>query len=218
MSFEEAIARTKSERNMLSGNLDLSGIEAYARDVQDYIHDIRLFDRFDGWSNQLRDDPEIILIYERKWRREPWTKLLGELEFDVVSRINGSIGNVLSHVTLGGAVRYGYNIPRDFGPSNLIKGMRTMDAERTGGKFSLYAFGDAEGRYVAHNTSWMANTRRSSRGVPRKPLVDDLSFSLAVETCGVKFAYTSVPRSREFEGQAGNALFGSVNQPWQLAF
>jgi len=203
---------------MLSGNVDLSGMDAYARDVQDYIHDIRLFDRFDGWSNQLRDEPGIILIYERKWRREPWTKLLGELEFDVVSRINGSIGNVLSHVTLGGAVRYGYNIPRGFGPPNLIKGIRIMGAEQTGGKFSLYAFAGAEGRYVAHNTSWMANTRRSSRGVPRKPLVDDLSFSLAVETCGVKFAYTSVLRSREFEGQAGNALFGSVNQSWQLAF
>ena len=50
---------------MLSGNVDLSGMDAYARDVQDYIHDIRLFDRFDGWSNQLRDDPEIILIYEK---------------------------------------------------------------------------------------------------------------------------------------------------------
>jgi lipid A 3-O-deacylase len=113
MSFGETKARIRSEHNMLSGYLDLSGMDAYARDVQDYIHDIRLFDRFDGWSNELRDGPGIILIYEKKdWRREPWTKLPGELKFDVVPRISGSIGNVLSYVNLGCAVRYGYNIPR----------------------------------------------------------------------------------------------------------
>ena len=55
---------------MLSGYLDLSGMDAYARDVQDYIHDIPLFDRFDGWSNELRDEPGIILIYEKNWRGE----------------------------------------------------------------------------------------------------------------------------------------------------
>ena len=75
----------------------------------------------------------------------------GELEFNVVPRISGSIGNVLSYVSLGCAVRCGYNIPRNFGPPNLIKGIRTMDAKRTGGKFRPYPFAGAEGRYVAHN-------------------------------------------------------------------
>ena len=59
MSFGETKARIRSEHNMLSGYLDLSGMDAYARDVQDYIHDIRLFDRLTAGQTSCGTGPEL---------------------------------------------------------------------------------------------------------------------------------------------------------------
>ncbi len=196
-------------------NLGIVGPHAYGQEVQDWVHDIRVIDRFDGWDNQLKDEPGLLLMYERKWRHDPLGAYPDNLEFDVVPHMGVSIGNVLSHVNVGGALRYGYNIPRDFGPPNLIKGMRTLDGRRLRGEWSLYAFAGAEGRYVAHNIFLDGNTWRRSHSVDREPLVADLSFGLAFERGPFKIAYTGVLRSREFHGQPDNARFGSISLSWQ---
>ncbi len=199
-------------------DLGIVGPHAYAQEVQDYVHDLRLFERFDGWRNQLKDEPGILLMYERKWRAGPHKAFPSVLNFDVVPHIGGSIGNVLTHVNVGGAVRYGYNIPKDFGPPNLIKGMRTLDAGRPDGGWSIYGFAGAEGRYVAHNIFLDGNTWRDSHGVDRRPFVTDLTYGVAYEAGRIKIAYTEVLRSREFEGQGDNARFGSISVSWRHDF
>ena len=199
-------------------DLGIVGRHAYAQEAQDYIHDVRLFERFDGWRNQLKDEPGLLLMYEKKFRRTPVNAFPADFEIDVVPYIGGSIGNVLTHVNAGGAVRYGLNIPTDFGPPNLIKGMRTLDAGPLESGWSLYAFAGAEGRFVAHNIFLDGNTWRDSHGVDREFWVADLSFGLAYEWGRFKLAYTEVLRTREFEGQADNARFGSISLSWRLLY
>ncbi|MDA1101962.1 MAG: lipid A deacylase LpxR family protein [Proteobacteria bacterium] len=199
-------------------DLGVVGRHSYAKETQDYIHDIRLFERFDGWHNQLKDEPGILLMYERKFRTGPHDAFPTNLQMDVVPHIGGSIGNVLTHLNLGGAARYGYNIPHNFGPPNLIKGMRTLDDGPLEDGWSLYAFAGAEGRYVAHNIFLDGNTWQDSHSVDREPWVADLSFGLAFEYRRFKIAYTEVLRTREFDGQDDNARFGSVSLSWRLLY
>ncbi len=196
-------------------NMGIVGPHAYGQQAQDLVHDIRVIDRFDGWRNQLKDEPGLLLMYERKWRGKPRSTWPANLEFDMVPHMGASIGNVLSHVNLGGAFRYGYHLPWDFGPPSLIKGMRTLDARRRREGWSWYGFAGAEGRYVAHNIFLDGNTWRRSHSVDREPLVADLSLGLAFERGPFKIAYTGVLRTREFAGQPDNTRFGSISLSWQ---
>ena len=196
-------------------NMGIVGPHAYGQQAQDLVHDIRVIDRFDGWRNQLKDEPGLLLMYERKWRGKPRSTWPANLEFDMVPHMGASIGNVLSHVNLGGAFRYGYHLPWDFGPPSLIKGMRTLDARRRREGWSWYGFAGAEGRYVAHNIFLVGNTWRRSHSVDREPLVADLSLGLAFERGPFKIAYTGVLRTREFAGQPDNTRFGSISLSWQ---
>ena len=196
-------------------NMGIVGPHAYGQQAQDLVHDIRVIDRFDGWRNQLKDEPGLLLMYERKWRGKPRSTWPANLEFDMVPHMGASIGNVLSHVNLGGAFRYGYHLPWDFGPPSLIKGMRTLDARRRREGWSWYGFAGAEGRYVAHNIFLDGNTWRRSHSVDREPLVADLSLGLAFERGPFKIAYTGVLRTREFAGQPDNTRFGSIRLSWQ---
>ncbi|MDP6343462.1 MAG: lipid A deacylase LpxR family protein [Alphaproteobacteria bacterium] len=206
------------KRKLDSVELDFGivGPHAYGKETQDYVHDLRVIDRFDGWHHQLRDEPGVVLMYERKWRDDPRPAFPKSLEMDVVPHVGGSIGNVLSHVNVGGAVRYGHNVPEDFGPPSLMKGMRTLDSHQNDGGYSLYAFAGAEARLVAWNIFLDGNTFRDSHRVDKEALVADLSIGLAYEYGCFKIAYTSVLRSREFQGQADNSRFGSLSVSWRF--
>ena len=50
-------------------DLGVVGPHSYAEDVQKTWHGWFGFQRPQGWDNQLRDEPGILLTYERKWRR-----------------------------------------------------------------------------------------------------------------------------------------------------
>jgi hypothetical protein len=197
-------------------NLGVVGPHAFAKETQDFVHDARLIDRFEGWGNQLKDEPGVLLMFERKWRGKPQKIFTKELELDFVPRVGGSIGNVLTHVNVGGAVRLGYNIPHDFGPPGLIKGIQPLDSRKLPGVWSLYGFAGAEGRVVARNIFLDGNTFANSHSVDREPLVADFSFGVACEYEKFRIAYTSVLRTPEFEGQDGYTSFGSISVSYQF--
>lgn len=197
-------------------DIGIIGPHAYAKEAQDWIHDIRVIDRFDGWSNQLQDELGVLLMYERKWRATNKTVVYEDLEFDFIPHAGASIGNVLTHVNLGGELRFGFNIPDDFGRPSLIKGLGHMDINRDKGSWRIYAYAGAEGRYVAHSIFLDGNTLLRSHSVDRKPWVGELSFGLAFEIAQFRVSYSSILRTREFEGQADNSRFGSIAVSWQF--
>ena len=197
-------------------NLGIVGPQAFGQETQDLVHNIRVIDRFEGWDNQLKNEPGVLLMYERKWRLADPARL-GPLQIDFVPYAGASLGNVLTHFNAGGSVRYGHNIPKDFGPPGLIKGLTSMDAIPEE-NWSLYAFAGAEGRYVARNIFLDGNTFADSHSVKKNRWVADLSIGIALIIWRVKFSYTNALRTREFVGQDNNARFGSISASWQMKF
>lgn len=196
-------------------NLGIVGPHAFGEETQDLVHEIRLIDTFEGWNHQLRDEPGFHLMWERKWRALE-TAPDGGLGFDFIPHIGGSVGNVLSHVNIGGAVRFGLNIPQDFGPPALIKGATSLDPPRGKNKWSLYAFAGADGRYVGNNIFLDGNNFRDSHRVDKENIVADLSLGVSLQYNRFKLSYTNALRTREFEGQDNNGWFGSVSLSWQF--
>ena len=201
---------------------------ALGEQAQNLIHEVRLIDTFDGWGNQINNEPGIMLLYERKWRLGPPKPVLGGtgralsgLEFDVIPSAGASLGNVITEARAGGALRLGWNIPENFGPPSLIQGgapFHEWTSTTTGGDLSFYLFATAEGRFVARNIFLDGNTFEDSHSVDKRNWVGDLSVGLSMLVGPVNVTYASAFRTREFEGQDRLNRFGSLTLTWQTVF
>jgi len=200
--------------------LGVVGPEALGEEAQDSIHKLRLIEVFHGWDNELKTEPGIMLSYERKWRHRDPVPHLDNLEADFIPRIGATLGNVRSQLGLGAAVRFGYNLPRDFGPPGLIHGSQPLSSldSRPLGSFSIYAFLTADGRFVGHNIFLDGNTFRDSHSVDKKRWVADLTAGVAIVYDRFTIAYTNAYRTKEFDGQNRASRFGSVSASFEAFF
>lgn len=190
--------------------LGIVGPSARAEQVQNAIHGLWGRSRFNGWDNQLRDEPVFALVHERAWR---W---LGPqpgdgLGWDFGTHAGGSVGNLATHLNGGAEVRFGKHLPDDFGSSPLRPGGENaapvLRARDQGLGWHLYASFDA--RAVGHDLSLDGSTWKDSHSVDKKAFVADLTLG-AVATYGQwRFAATHTRRSREFDGQRQAPVFGT---------
>jgi len=224
LSLHTVTADRANTQRKTSESVELSlgvvGPQALGEEAQDFVHEVRLIDAFEGWDHQLRTEPGVMLRYERKWRfRDPVPH--GQfLEADWIPRAGFSLGNVMTHAGVGASVRMGYNLPRNFGPPGLIQGAEPLSAlnDRPNGEFSIYGFLTVDGRLVGHNIFLDGNTFRDSHSVDKKRWVGDLAVGVAVIYNRVTLAYTNAFRTKEFEGQRRLSRFGSVTASFQAFF
>lgn len=87
--------------------------------------------------------------------------------------------------------------------------------ETPGDGFGWYLFAGADGRAVARNIFLDGNTFRDSPSIDKEHFVADLSAGLALTFERVRISYTVVYRTKEFQGQDDNDLFGSVGLTWR---
>ncbi len=169
----------------------------------------------EGWDNQLRNEPGFILSWERYLRATPWT---GQgWGFDAIPHLGLAVGNVYTYANTGFELRWGYNLPSDFGTSTAWRASRNTigpsspDDPRFHGRWGFHFFAGADGRYVLRNIFLDGNTWRDSHSVDKKEWVADLSAGFAFMLKRVKVTYTHALRTKEFEGQPENQQYGSVS-------
>ncbi|MBT4889524.1 MAG: lipid A deacylase LpxR family protein, partial [Rhodospirillales bacterium] len=209
-------------KTLESVELDIGvvGPAALGEQSQDVIHDARLIDNFEGWDNQIHNEPGIALLYERKWRLHKPQDLWGFGEFDAIPHAGFSLGNVSTHANVGGAVRWGLNLPNNFGPPSLIQGGVPYLSWEQGDitDCSLFLFATAQGKYVARDIFLDGNTFRDSHSVSKRPWVADVSLGISLLAGPVNISYSSALRTREFDGQDHNSRYGSLTISMQNPF
>lgn len=122
-----------------------------------------------------------------------------------------------TYANLGAELRFGLNLPDDFGSSAISTAAVTstpvdgpMGSRRSGGAFGVHLCGRADGRAVAHYIFIDGNTFRDSPPVGHKVFVADLSTGLAGNYRNTALAFAVVYRSQEFDGQATGQVFGTI--------
>lgn len=178
------------------------GPSALGQEFQNGWHDIINVPRSQGWDNQLRDEPGVNLAFEwrQRLRQNDW--------IDLVPRTALVLGNVATHLSVGGSVRFGPNLPDDFG-HDLIRAGSGNVARPTG--FSPYVFVSADVRAVARNIFLDGNTWQDSHSVRKRPVVADLSAGFAFNWPRFRLIYAQNYRTKEFYGQPKRDVFGSVS-------
>lgn len=215
--------RSEDQQDTFEVQVGLVGPYSFAEESQTEVHRLRGFSIPQGWDNQLRTEPGLVLAYERTWRH----RLIGNMRsgpgVDLLTRAGGALGNVAIYASSGAQLRVGWNLPLDFGysvirPGGVSQISSLPQANNLGDSFaslraprwSAYAFVGAEGRVVGHDIFLKGNSFRDSHSVDHDPFVADLMAGLTASYRGLKISLARVVRTREFRGQSENHRFGSI--------
>lgn len=198
--------------------LGVIGPAALGEEAQNSVHRLRGFSEAKGWSNQLQNEPGILLLAERKWRIFQYSNPKTHLGMDIISHLGGSVGNVLTYINTGAEFRFGWNIPSDFGTS-LIRpgGDANSPSNNQDTRFSatdhlgFYVFAAYSGRIVLRDIFLDGNTFASSHNVNKEYFVGDWIVGVSALLSDFKLSYAQVFRSKEFQGQGGGSSFGSLS-------
>lgn len=213
--------RKANRQDSFDVQMGIIGPYSFAEEAQELVHRIRDLAIPQGWDNQLRTEPGLVLAYERTWRLDVHGQRRG-FAIDVLPRLGGALGNVATYASAGLQFRTGWNLPPDFGYSVIRPGGVTqVNALRDSGEsgasqarrregFSLYAFAGVDARLVAHDVFLDGNTFRDSHEVDSRPFVADLMAGITLGWRGAKLSLANVLRTREFRNQPRDHRFGSI--------
>ena len=160
----------------------------------------------DGWHDQLRDEPRLVLSEERIWRL-PLAR--GRLQAEALPEANLSAGNVYDYAGAGGMLRFGRNLAADWGPPRIAPAEQGSDFQ-TVSSFAWYVFAGGEARAVARNLFLDGNSFHAGPSVDKKSLVGDIDAGAALLYPHTRVIASYTHRTREFRGQNGDDEMGSL--------
>jgi len=194
--------------------LGIIGPASLAEETQKIVHKWRGIDTARGWDHQLKNEPGLAAIFERKWLFHPPAQQA--FAYNVITHAGGAAGNVYTYLNTGMEIRAGWNLPTDFGVSLIRPAGSTRLS--VGRDFSMYGFGAVDGRLVLHDIFLDGNTFTKSHSVGKEPFVADLAAGLVIQYRGMVVTFTEVMRTKEFRGQDLNHSFGSVALSFSYPF
>jgi len=210
--------QTKSDRwlNIIEVNFGIVGPWALGEEAQNFVHETRDIPTAKGWVNQLKNEPALNIVWERRYRSVFFGQD-GGLGLDGFIHYGASLGNVFTYANAGLGLRFGWNLPADFGASTIrLAGDTNAPSSREDLRnrkdklVSFHLFFGVDGRGVLRDLTLDGNTFRDSHSVDREPWVADFIGGLAFVVGDWKISYSQVRRTKTFEGSRDHS-FGSIN-------
>jgi len=207
--------KDKFRMDTLEFDVGIVGRHSYAEDIQQAVH--ARVDATDpqGWEHQLRDEPILNVFFESKWRllRRGYQGGVGS---DFIPHIGGGVGNVFTGANVGGELRFGWNLPNDFGTyiirpgseSNVPVDSADPRPARRGGVHLFLAF---EGNAVAYNVLLDGNTFQNSHSVEKEHFVACFIGGIGITAGRIKITYAHVYQTKEFKTQNKDQQYGSIS-------
>ena len=192
-------------------DLGMVGPPALGKQVQTEWHKLIGVDTPQGWSNQGPGEPAFMVSYLQK-RKYGWGM------FEAIPHAGVTLGTVQTMARAGATLRIGQNMS-GFGPDTIEPGgamlhdtRRASDGEHHGFEWSAYAGVDQ--RLVGYNIFLDGPVFHSGPSVHRRPHVYDLTAGFSVRWRALRFSWTRVRRSEEFNTpthSGGRQTFDSLN-------
>jgi len=166
----------------------------------------------EDWLHHLRDDPAVMLSWERSWPAYYTADIGKKLHARFAPHAGLTLGNVYTYANAGFII--------DLTPANLrwqTQPVRVRPAIPGSGYFEYpdghgwMAFLGYDARLMARNIFLDGNTWKDSHRVDKRPFVHDIALGAAYNHKNYRISYTVNWRSREFEGPLANSSsFGAV--------
>ncbi|NBX02474.1 MAG: lipid A deacylase LpxR family protein [Alphaproteobacteria bacterium] len=182
---------------------------SYARQAQSFVHHVVDSPHPAGWDNQLKNEPGIILTYERKWRDMYQISPFG-LAADFTPHVGVNLGNVNTDAAIGATFRLGYDLPADYGPPRIRPSLPGSDFFIPTQELGGYLFTTIGERAVARNIFLDGNTFADGPHVDKKWAVGSLQVGAAMTYGNTRLSYTQVFMTKEYDTQQHAAVFGAL--------
>lgn len=186
------------------------GPDSQSDEMQIWWHDVCGCTDPQGWDNQIRNEPGFVYTLSEKERMY----FLGEFPLenwvsDIILTKEISVGNVYTGATLGGQLRVGYKLPRDFGGGTFTM----AEKERgSGSGWYAYAFIGAAGNIVLQDIFLDGNTFKTSPHTKEKEyFVGESLIGLSAGNDQIEAAISFVFQTDQFRGQEKNHRYGKIS-------
>lgn len=187
------------------------GPAALGEQAQNGVHGLIGDDKFRGWDNQLENEPVFRIVHERMRKFAPEAGANG-WGWDAISHYGGSFGNLTTYANAGGELRFGRNLPDDFGSTPLRPaGENTAPIRQSRNHYTqgAHVFLHFDARWVLHDIALDGNTFHDGHSVDKREAVADIGYGFAWMLHRWKFALARYHSTREFDGQQEAPVFGS---------
>lgn len=189
--------------------LGVVGPASLAEPTQKFVHHVVDSPQPNGWDNQLKNEPGIMLTYERKWPSIYEISPFG-LNADVTPHAGVNLGNINTDATVGATFRLGYDLPADYGPPRIRPSLPGSDFFIPTQELGGYLFTTIGERAVARNIFLDGNTFADSPSVDKKHFVTSLQVGAAVTYGETRLSYTQVFMTKEYDTQKHPSVFGAL--------
>ncbi|RMF08220.1 MAG: lipid A deacylase LpxR family protein [Alphaproteobacteria bacterium] len=220
--LEQSPDRDFTRLDRLELNLGVVGPLSGAEALQKAWHDLFGFRDPRGWDNQIKNEPGLVLNYERQWLFKRKKFFFNYLDLEFAPELGAALGNIFTFAAAGGRIRIGSNLPADYGPPRIRPSLPGSAFFVAGDRVSGYLFGAIEGRAMLRNIFLDGNSFRDSHSVDKKHLVGDIQVGAAIVIPRsrllppFRLSYTYIWRSKEFDGQDFGDRFGSISLSFHL--
>jgi hypothetical protein len=204
------VAERGRHLDALSLQVGIVGPAAQGEWAQKKVHELVDTTEPRGWNNQLKNEPGVVVTWDRVWRLDAPFRA-GRIGADVLPSVSLSAGNVLTQAAVGAMFRLGTGLEGDFGPVRIGPSLAGAGPRTLRDRFGGYFFVGGAGRAVAQNIFLDGNTTRRSQSVDRRVLVAEGQGGLVLFYGRYQLAFSAVVRSREFETQRTTQAFGALS-------
>jgi len=211
-------AHAKDRDSISSAGLAIgwTGEHSLAHAAQDFTHDLRDIEPFDGWDSQYPTEITLNLHLDRKWRFLETRETLGsdDLQIDAHLDYGLALGNFRTGAYLGPLARLGFNLPATY-PAPRIDGSapshKLFVSDAPEASWSAYLFGGARGHGVLHDITLDGPLfRDTDHAVDSRPWVYEFVYGFGLRWEALDLIYSFTVRSDQFESQDDNHRFGSL--------
>ena len=192
------------------------GPAAMGEQVQNGIHAKTGSDIANGWDYQLANEPGLIISYEHRWRHLS-DELFWGINADTIPFAGFGIGNVKTYADAGASLRFGWNIPHDFGKSVTHPAQEAglpafeKGKHRYRSDFSFYFLAVFDTKFVARNIFLDGNTFKTSASVPERDyLIGEFTAGVGIDVYDLHLAFMNTHTTRDFPLDSRGFSFGSI--------
>ncbi|PKF62698.1 hypothetical protein CW745_04565 [Psychromonas sp. psych-6C06] len=175
--------------------------------VQSFVHDLTGGKKPQGWDNQINNEFVFRVQLRRTWRVYDMPISIGE--FDLLTGIDGGLGNLRSDIATGIGFRFGQQLTHNFSSSTVFP-IQKFNRFRPS-PFGWYLFANASASYVANDIFIDGNTFQDSHSVDLIHPQFTFSAGLVANLYDISLLFTLVNSSDEYEGQTESSRFGSIS-------